>query len=164
MSDRLPPHELAETLANLYRWARQEIERHKGLVDKYEGDAVMATFNVTGSRLDHAVQALEAAVAIRDKAAAAGLPIGAAIAVGPAVVGRLAPDSKVSTFGQVTNVASRLQNQARAGEVLLSEEAFRRTSGWLQEQGISPSEDLVELKGFALPVKAFRLPPALKFA
>jgi hypothetical protein len=49
----------------------------------------MATFNATGARLDHATLALEAALALRDKAARADLPIGIGIAVGAAVV--LAP-------------------------------------------------------------------------
>ena len=46
----------------------------------------MATFNATGARVDHAVLALEAALALRDKAALMDLPVGIGIAVGPAVV------------------------------------------------------------------------------
>jgi len=76
----------------------------------------MATFNVTSARLDHALHALQAAIAIRDKATAAGLPVGAAIAVGPAVVGQLTAGGHVSAYGEVTNLASRLQGQAAAGE------------------------------------------------
>jgi class 3 adenylate cyclase len=126
-------------------------------VDKYEGDAVMATFNVTSPRLDHALHALQAAIAIRDKATAAGLPVGAGIAVGPAVVGQLTSDGHVSTYGEVTNLASRLQGQAAAGEVLVSEEAYRRTHDWLTNQGLSAQEESLTLKGLELPVHAFRI-------
>ncbi len=73
------PHELADKVATFHRWAKQEIERHHGLIDKFAGDAVMATFNVSGVRLDHALRALQAAIAIRDKAAYAGLPVGIGI-------------------------------------------------------------------------------------
>jgi class 3 adenylate cyclase len=157
LSSTEAPERVADTVANLYRWARQEIERHHGLIDKYEGDAVMATFNVAGARLDHTVQALQAAIAIRDKAAAASLPVGGAVAVGPAIVGKLSADSPISTYGEVTNLASRLQAQAQAGEILLSQEAQRRSGDWLRGQGLSVSEETLELKGFPAPVTAFRL-------
>ena len=160
MSARESPDRVADTVASLYRWARQEVERHHGLVDRYEGDAVMATFNVTSARLDHAVQALQAAIAIRDKAMAAGLPIGAGIAVGPAVVGKLSAGSQVSTFGEVTNLASRLQAKAAAGEILLSDDAYRRTREWLADHGLAPDLDVIELKGFTAPVTAYRVPAA----
>ena len=157
MSARDAPDRMADTVASFHRWARQEIERHHGLVDKYEGDAVMATFNVTSPRLDHALQALQAAIAIRDKAMAASLPVGAGIAVGPAVVGRLTADGHVSAYGEVTNLASRLQGQAAAGEVLISEEAHRRTRDWLSGQRLTTTEEALQLKGLDQPVKSFRL-------
>jgi class 3 adenylate cyclase/tetratricopeptide (TPR) repeat protein len=161
MSQKQAPDALVDSVASLYRWARQEVERHYGLVDQYEGDAVMATFNVTGSRLDHCVQALDAAIAIRDKATAAGLPIGAAIAVGPAVVGRLSTDSKVSTYGEVANLASRLQGKAAAGEILLAEEAHRRVREWLRERGLAAVQEQLELKGYDAAVNAYRLAPSV---
>jgi len=157
MTAREAPDRLVDTVASFHRWARQEIERHHGLVDKYEGDAVMATFNVTSARLDHALHALQAAIAIRDKATAAGLPVGAGIAVGPAVVGQLTAGGHVSAYGEVTNLASRLQGQAAAGEVLLSDDAFRRSRDWLTSQAMVPDATTLDLKGFAQPVTAYRL-------
>ncbi len=157
MSAKEAPAHLVDTVANLHRWARQEVERHYGLVDRYEGDAVMATFNVTSARLDHALHALQAAVAIRDKAMAAGLPVGAGIAVGPAVVGQLTTDGHVSTYGEVTNLASRLQAQATAGEVLLSDETYRRCRDWLGGQRLTVDEETLTLKGLENPVRVYRL-------
>ncbi len=69
----------------------------------------MATFNISGQSVDHAVQALRSAIAIIDKAALAGLPVGAGIAVGPAIVGNLTESANISVLGEVTNLASRLQ-------------------------------------------------------
>ena len=48
------PADLAERIGTLYRWAAAEVGRHHGFVDKFAGDAVMATFNATGTRIDHA--------------------------------------------------------------------------------------------------------------
>jgi class 3 adenylate cyclase len=151
------PADLVDRVSSFHRWARQEIERHHGVVDKYAGDAVMATFNVSGARLDHALQALQAAMAIRDKANAAGLPVGIGIAVGAAVVGSLTAEANMSAIGEVTNLASRLQGQAAAGEVILSAEAYKRTRDWLTQHSKQSTEESLTLKGFAEAVPAHRL-------
>jgi class 3 adenylate cyclase len=151
------PQATAEKVQSLFRWARLEIERHHGVVDQYAGDAVLATFNVSGARLDHALHALQAAIAIRDKATYGGLPVGMGIAVGPAVVGQLAKDGNVTAVGETVNLASRLQAQAQAGEILLSEETFRRTSAWLEQQKLAAGKETLTLKGIAEPMPAHRL-------
>ena len=81
------PAEMAERITTLYRWAAAEVSRHHGVVNKFAGDAVMATFNATGTRIDHATEALQAALALSGKAALLGLGVGIGISVGPAVIG-----------------------------------------------------------------------------
>ncbi len=157
LASQIAPDELADRIASLQRWAKQEVERRHGIVDKFAGDAIMATFNIAGQSVDHAAQALRAAVAIIDKAALAGLPVGAGIAVGPAVVGNLAESANVSVLGEVTNLASRLQGQAGAGQVMLSAEVYRRVKEWLDAQRIPAEPQELALKGFAAPVAAYRV-------
>jgi class 3 adenylate cyclase len=152
-----PPDELADRILTLHRWAAAEVGRRSGLVDKFAGDAVMATFNVTGSRVDHAVLALEAALALRDKAALMDLPVGIGIAVGPAVVSRAVDDANVSVLGAATNLAARLEKAAEGGEILLSDEAHRRVSVWLAERGLTVEPQELELKGFDGAQPAYRL-------
>jgi class 3 adenylate cyclase len=119
----------------------------------------MATFNAAGTRVDHAVLALEAALALRDKSALMDLPVGIGIAVGPAVVTRSVGDANVSVLGEVTNLAARLQTAAAGGEILLSEEAFRRVAAWLNERELAVEPDDLELKGFDHAQPAYRLRP-----
>jgi class 3 adenylate cyclase len=154
-----PPAEMAERIGTFQRWAGGEINRHRGLVDKFAGDAVMATFNVSGASVDHALHALQAAIALRDKAATLGLPIGAGIATGSAVVGALAEGGNVSVIGDTTNLASRLQGQAEGGEIVLSSETYRRVRDWIAGSGYEIVEERLELKGFNEPVIAQRLRP-----
>jgi adenylate cyclase len=118
----------------------------------------MATFNATGARLDHAMQALDAALALRDKAALMDLPVGIGIAVGPAVVGRTVDEGNVSVLGSTTNLAARLQTAARGGDILLSDEAYRRVASWLDERGLPAQAEELELKGFDGRQQAYRLP------
>jgi adenylate cyclase len=151
------PAEMTERIATFQRWARHEIARHRGLVDKFAGDAVMATFNVSGASVDHALHALQASIALRDKAATLGLPIGVGIATGPAIVGALAEGANVSVVGETTNLASRLQGQAEGGEILLSSETYRRVRDWIVSSGSEAVETRLQLKGFDEQVIAQRL-------
>jgi adenylate cyclase len=157
MTSATPPAEMAERIGTLYRWAAAEVDRHHGFVDKFAGDAVMATFNVAGTRVDHVREALEAAVALSGKAALLDLGLGIGLAVGPAVVGRAPADGNVSVVGSTTNLAARLQTAARAGEIVLSDEAHRRVEAWLAERGLLAERQDLDLKGFDGPQPAWRL-------
>jgi len=160
MASAIAPAELVDRIAAFHRWAAAEVSSHRGLVDKFAGDAVMATFNASGARLDHATQALEAALALSGKAALLDLGVGIGIAVGPAVVGRTAVGGNVSVLGTTTNLAARLQTAAQGGEIVLSEEAHRRVAQWLAERGLEAVPEALELKGFDGPQPAWRLRPS----
>ena len=157
MSGAHSPAEMVDRIGSLQRWAGHEVGRHNGIVDKFAGDAVMATFNVSGQSVDHTLHAVQAAIAIIDKAALIDLPVGAGVAVGPAVVGRLAESANVSVLGGVTNLAARLQAQAPAGAVVLSEEAHRRVREWIEGRGSRAERVELTLKGFDQPVAAYLL-------
>jgi class 3 adenylate cyclase len=160
------PAEIAELMATLYRFARSAVERHGGVVDKFAGDAVMASFNISGTSVDHAVDALETGLTLRDKAALMDLPLGIGIATGAAILGRGASDQNMAITGVATNLAARLQTAAAAGEILLSEETHRRVEPWLAERGLRGEREELRLKGFAGAQIAHRLaaPAAVEMA
>ena len=153
MTAEQPPAEMADRIAAYQRWAAEEVERNLGVMDKFAGDAAMATFNVSGAQVDHAAHALAAARALRDKAALLDLPVGIGIATGAAVVGRLKEGANLSVLGETTNLAARLQAAAGPGEILLSEGTRRR----LGEEFEGLRGESLALKGFAEPVTAYRL-------
>ena len=160
----IAPSDLADRVAALQRWATSEVARHHGLVDKFAGDAMMATFNVSGSTMDHAVHALQTGLALRDKAAMLGLPLGLGMATGAAVVGRMARGANLSVLGETTNLASRLQSQAGPGEIVLSDEAHRRVAAWLADRTIPVEPTTMTLKGIEGETVAFRLPAPAEVA
>jgi class 3 adenylate cyclase/tetratricopeptide (TPR) repeat protein len=157
LAGSVAPADLADRISTLQRWAVIEVERHHGVLDKFAGDAMMATFNVSGASVDHCLHALQTAFAIRDKAAILGLPVGVGIATGSAVVGRMARGANLSVLGEATNLASRLQGQAAAGEMLLSDESHRRVHEWLAERGLAIEPVGLTLKGIEGETRAFRL-------
>jgi class 3 adenylate cyclase len=152
------PGEVADRMAVFYRFARSAIERRGGVVDKFAGDAVMATFNVSGRSVDHVADAVEAALTLRDKAALMDLPLGIGIATGAAILGRGASHENLAVTGRATNLAARLQAAAGPREILLSDEAHRRVEAWLGERGVTPETEELQLKGFDAPQVGYRLP------
>ncbi|HEY6875223.1 MAG TPA: AAA family ATPase [Candidatus Dormibacteraeota bacterium] len=152
LSHSTAPAVMADKIASLQRSAAREVARHHGTVDKFAGDAVMATFNVTGASIDHANHALLAAMAMRDRARYMGIALGIGIATGPAIVGRLSKNANLSVLGETTNLASRLQAQAGPNQIVLSEEAWKR----LRDR-VDAHLEMLELKGFAEPVPAYRV-------
>jgi len=151
------PADVAERMAALYRFARRAVERRGGIVDKFAGDAVMASFNVSGMRVDHAVDALQAALTLRDKAALMDLPLGIGIATGAAILGRGASRDNIAVTGMATNLAARLQTAATAGEILLSEETHRRAQSWLAQHDFELECERLSLKGFEEAQVGYRL-------
>ena len=157
LSSNLAPEALTERMRMLYRLARVAVERRQGIIDKFAGDAVMATFNASGSRVDHTIDALDAAFALRDRAASIDLPLGIGISVGPAIVARGVSDANIAVSGEATNLAARLQAAAGPGEILLSADAHRRVSSSLAERNLTATEERLELKGFPETQVAYRL-------
>jgi class 3 adenylate cyclase len=158
LAGSLAPAALAERVAMLYRLARVAVGRNGGIIDKFAGDAVMATFNVSGTSTEHTTDALEAALALRDRSSMIELPLGIGISVGSGVVGRGVSDDNIAVTGEATNLAARLQAQAGPGEILLSSEAHRRVAEWLAERGLETTAEELQLKGFPEPQVAHRLP------
>jgi class 3 adenylate cyclase len=152
-----PPAELSERMSALFRFARTAVERQGGVVDKFAGDAVMATFNVTGARVDHCVSALDAALVLRDRAEAMDLGVGIGLAVGPALLAKGSSGDNLTVRGVATNLASRLQGKAGKSEILLSEEAYRRVESWLAQHDLAAQREMLELKGFDEPQVAYRI-------
>ena len=56
----------------------------------------------------------------------------------------------------------RLQSAARGGDILLSDEAFRRVASWLTERGLTAEPEELELKGFDRAQPAYRLSSAIR--
>jgi adenylate cyclase len=126
--------ELAAQLAGLVRRTAQE---HAGTPVKWLGDGVMFYFR-------EPADAVLAALAMVEVVGRHGLPPAhVGIHAGPVVV------QDGDYFGRTVNLASRIADYARPGEVLVSQEvADAAAGGPVAFTGIGP----VELKGVAVPL------------
>jgi adenylate cyclase len=117
-----------------------------GVVEKFVGDGVMATFGASGFQPDHVERAMAAAIGLiganealnRLYAADWGfrLEVGVGIASGPVVVGAVgsADRSELGVLGDAVNVAARLVVNAGPGEVLMTGTVYRAVAAMLQSE------------------------------
>jgi len=161
LTHKLGPERAHEVADAFLKMAAEVVVKHDGVVDKYIGDGAMALFNVPIRRGDHAAQAVVAAMDIQAQLPRLGERFGldlqarVGIASGWARIGRLGSmDVKDYTvIGNVVNLASRLEGQARSGEVLLYRNVYQQVAD--EFPGV-PAESLA-VKGFPGPIKAYRL-------
>lgn len=171
-SERSTPESVFRTLNQYIPAMLDPIQEHSGIVDKIAGDAVMAVFGILNAVDASPKLAVSTATAILRNVAevnrlrtAEGQPcleVGIGIATGPVAVGLIGTFERrgFSAIGHHVNFASRLQGQARPGEILLDEESHRL----LEQDGVRFNERMLQLKGFSNPVRAFGLFPLLSDA
>jgi adenylate cyclase len=117
-----------------------------GLVEKFVGDGVMATFGASHQETDHIERAMAAAIGLiganealnRRCAADWGfrLEVGVGIASGPVVIGAVgsADRSELGVLGDAVNVAARLVTHAGPGDVLMTGTVYQAVANMLQSE------------------------------
>lgn len=160
MSERMDPEDVAGIQETYFDLAAHLVAEHGGHVEKFIGDAVVASFGALRTDDDDPVRAVRAALALVDAVATAerrlSLPAGtlrvrAGVDTGNVVVTR--DDEGWRVTGDTVNTAARLQAAAPPGEVLLGPEtAF----GVAHVFVVEPAGTLT-LKGKAAPVPTWRV-------
>jgi class 3 adenylate cyclase/tetratricopeptide (TPR) repeat protein len=144
------PEVVRRRVTRFFDTVSQCVAQHGGIVEKFAGDAVMAAFGVPQAHEDDAQRAVRAALAVRE--AVDGLELEARLGI---EAGEVVVESADSTFatGEAVNLAARLQEAARPGEILVGPTAYRLAAGSLVVEDAGP----LELKGIAGPLRAWRV-------
>lgn len=180
MCEAMDPEEVGEIQAAFFKACRQVIERHKGVVEKFIGDAVVAVFGVpVGAETDpsNAVAAgLELQSRVRELNEAWGWPAdglsdagvtGSAkrrgsmtaplrlrVGVHTGLVAVTFPSGRADGFavaGDTVNTASRVQSAAPPGGVLITHATYRHVHGSFDVQPVEP----LSLKGKSEPLRTY---------
>jgi adenylate cyclase len=123
------------TLLNAHlRAAVDAILNEEGTIDKFQGDAVMAWFNAPIQQADHPMRAIRAALAIHrgiqelhwSLPNVDQLKMGVGIHVGEAVLGLVGTEKRMeyTAIGDSVNTAKRLQENAKPGQILITDTLF----------------------------------------
>jgi class 3 adenylate cyclase/tetratricopeptide (TPR) repeat protein len=157
LSERLDPEDVATIQDAYFGAVRDTITRYGGVLEKFIGDAAMATFGVPASRDDDAERAVRAGLALIGAVEQLGarlelepgeLQLRVGVNSGEVVHATGGPDAGRVT-GDTVNTAARLQAVAAPGRVLLGELTSLAVAESIETE---PSEP-VELKGKAEPVR-----------
>lgn len=155
MTERLGPEEVLAVLNAHYEAIVPIVHEHGGTVNKFIGDAVMATFGAPIRHADHAARAVRAAQAMLRATADHEVKMGVGVATGPVVLGRLGAANRVeyAVIGDAVNVASRLEGMNKElGTSILIADTTRAALG--DDLALRPMGE-VSLKGKAAPVAVF---------
>jgi class 3 adenylate cyclase len=149
LGEKLDPESLRALLARYFERMKAIIESHGGTVEKFIGDAVMAVFGVPALHEDDALRAVRAAVEMRDVLPELGVEGRIGVTTGEVVAGT---EERLAT-GDAVNVAARLEQAARPGEILLGAETLALVRDAVEVEFLEP----LALKGKSERVSAYRL-------
>jgi DNA-binding response OmpR family regulator len=162
--DAVEPEELMQVLGEFHRVIGGLVQRFDATVGFLEGDGVQLFFNDPHEVPDAPLRAIRLACALREEMAMLTpvwakrgyqLGLGAGVALGYATCGEVGFEgrSDYAAIGAVTNLASRLADEARAGQILIT----RRLHAEVEEVvDVEPVGDLT-LKGFRMAIPAFNV-------
>ena len=152
LAHELTPEEVQETLNSFLEVMVAGVQAAGGMLDKFLGDGFVALFGAPFRQKDHALRALNAAIAMQREhriwmaqRLADGLPyrpLGIGAATGETVVGAYGTHNRMeyTALGHVVNLASRLCGAAAAGEILTTpftfDEARRETAPGVERSPI----------------------------
>ena len=158
------PEELMRTLGSFHAAMGRLVLEHEATLERFTGDGMMVVLGDPVPVDNAATRGVELALAMRDAAVGLSaqwkkrgvdLGLGIGVAQGFATVGAIGFEGRIDygAIGTVTNLAARLCQHAKAGEIIVSQRVFAEVSEAFA------TEDLGELTlhGFARPMRAFRL-------
>ncbi|MBO9434045.1 GAF domain-containing protein [Ruegeria sp. R13_0] len=158
------PEETIEVLQTYHEEMGRLISDHGAGVDHRMGDGIMVLFNDPLPCDDPAGDAVKLAIAMRDHMAEIcekwkrfghRLGFGVGISLGYATVGMVGYEGRYdyTASGTAVNLAARLCDKAKDGEILLSPRAYTA----VEEDHTCELTGEVELKGIRAPVEVYRL-------
>lgn len=138
LSEGLEPEKVVAILNEYLKLTTTSILRHKGTLDKFIGDATMAVFNAPFDQEDYIYEAVAAAWDIKAGSQELGdrlfkefgkkVGFGVGVNCGEAVVGNIGCDFRMdyTAIGDTVNTAARLESNAKAEQILISEDVYER--------------------------------------
>src|SRR5439155_3435405 len=162
MGERVDAESVRDLMFSYFHAMRGAIEGHGGTVEKFVGDAVMAVFGVPVAREDDALRAVRAAWEMQGRlkelnvelARKFGTTVALRIGVntGEVVAGEASLRQMIVT-GDAVNVAARLEQAAKPGEILLGSVTNRLVRDAATTEPVEP----LTVRGKTKPLNAYRV-------
>lgn len=156
------PEDVMSVLREFHAVLGRLVHAYDGTLERFTGDGVMVFFNDPLPCVDPAVRAVHLALAVRDQVRSAAqrwtdlghdLALGTGIAQGFATLGRIGFEGRFdyAAIGSVTNLASRLCDEATPWQVLVT----RRVQKAVEVQVSTVLVGDLQPRGFSKPVRVY---------
>ena len=169
MSEQGTPEEVVKQLNELFTRMVAVVFAHRGTVDKFVGDMIMALYGAPLDDEDHAEHAVQTAIAMiatlaemNEQWARDGKPqlgIGIGINTGDMIAGNVGSESIMSytVIGDAVNLGARLEslNKDYGTRIIISQATRDRLKG---RYDVHPLGDVI-VKGKSLPVAIYEVRP-----
>jgi class 3 adenylate cyclase len=163
-SEIAEPEEVMRVLREYHNTLGVLIDKFEGTLERFTGDGLLVLFNDPMSCPDPSTRAVQMALEMRDEVAKLSarwkrsghdIGFGVGIASGYATLGTVGYERRFqySATGRVANLASRLCDAAKNGQLLADANVVSAIEG---RADIEFADELV-LKGFSRPVKVFNV-------
>ena len=164
LADR-DPEEARKLLDPVIEHMMEAVHRYEGTVSNLMGDGIMALFGAPLAHEDHAVRACYAALRMQESVnryadgvrRTEGVPIQIRVGLnsGEVVVGSIGNDLKMdyTAVGQTVHLASRMEQMATPGSVMMTNDALQLAEGYVQVKSLGP----VNVKGLTEPVEVYEV-------
>jgi class 3 adenylate cyclase len=165
ISEKLGPSEVVALLNEYFDVVVDRVAAHGGTVNKFIGDAAMCIWGAPKPAQQAERSAVLCALEIQSRAAQLSgerkrrglttVGFGIGINAGEAVAGNLGAAKRLeyTVIGDAVNLAQRLESQARAGEVLVSQRVYEKVASEVE----ALPRDPVKLKGKSKPVPLWEI-------
>jgi len=165
IAERLPPEQVVHLLNTFLGRMADVIMEHRGTIDEFIGDAILAIFGAPMLRDDDARRAVRCAAAMQcamDEVnawnAEHGLPaveMGIALHTGEVVVGNIGSQkrAKYGVVGTTVNLTARIESYTVGGQVLISDDTRQAAGADVRVAG----QMVVRAKGAREPLVAWEL-------
>jgi len=165
ISEKLDPEEVHQIMDGCFKILMDEIHKYEGTINQFTGDGVMALFGAPVAHEDHAQRACYAALSIQHTISEYGEKIKKDTGIdfkmriglnsGPVIVGSIGDDLRMdySALGDTTNLAARMEQAAKPGSILISEQTHKIIESHFQ---VNPLGKL-SVKGKEEPQEAYEL-------
>ncbi|HEX7172715.1 MAG TPA: adenylate/guanylate cyclase domain-containing protein, partial [Candidatus Limnocylindria bacterium] len=162
LGEQLDPERMRRLLTEYFGAMSAVIESWGGRLEKFIGDAIMATFGVPAAREDDPERAMRAALEMLERLASLnadfsqrhGVTMQIRIGINTGdVIAPVDPGEQLLVGGDAVNVAARLEQSAEPGTAMVGERSYLATRSTFE---FEPPVQLA-LKGKGAPVTARRL-------
>ncbi|MDX1522225.1 MAG: AAA family ATPase, partial [Anaerolineae bacterium] len=154
----IQPEQMAGASQTLLQIVTQVITGYEGQIVHFAGYSVQAIFGMLQLHEDDPERAIHAALEMQKLAIKEGLSLTVGISTGHIYLGPLgtAKFQDVAALGPVVTLASRLQDKARAGQIIVSESTYRHTRRIFEFRPLP-----MTIRGMDQPIEVYEVKQAL---